>query len=106
MAFYRIKEASEKVGVVPHVLRFWETQFPMLKPPKTSRGQRLYNDEDIENFKKIKYLLYNQGYSISGAKKYLKEQGQSPKSEDVMSLEFVKEIREELQKINQYVREI
>ncbi len=74
MAFSRIKEAAEKIGVLPHVLRFWENQFPFLKPPKTTRGQRLYSDEDIESFLKIKYLLYTEGYSISGAKKFFKEQ--------------------------------
>lgn len=73
MAFFRIKEAAEKVGVLPHVLRFWESQFPSLKPNKTSRGQRLYSEEDIENFLKIKHLLYTEGYSIPGAKKVLKE---------------------------------
>jgi len=74
MAFHRIKEAAEKIGVMPHVLRFWESQFPALKPAKTSRGQRLYSDEDVDNFLKIKHLLYNEGYSIPGAKKFLKEQ--------------------------------
>ncbi len=73
MAFYRIKEAAEKIGVVPHVLRFWESQFPSLKPSKTSRGQRLYSDEDVENLLRIKHLLYNEGYSIPGARKVLKE---------------------------------
>jgi DNA-binding transcriptional MerR regulator len=74
MAFYRIKEAAEKIGVLPHVLRFWESQFPSLKPNKSTRGQRLYNEEDIENFLKIKHLLYTEGFSIPGAKKFLKEQ--------------------------------
>jgi DNA-binding transcriptional MerR regulator len=74
MAFYRIKDAAEKIGVQPHVLRFWESQFPSIKPPKTTRGQRLYSDEDVENFLKIKVLLYNEGFSIPGAKKVLKEQ--------------------------------
>ena len=74
MAFYRIKEAADKIQVLPHVLRFWETQFPALKPSKTTRGQRLYTDEDVENFLRIKHLLYTEGYSISGAKKLLKEE--------------------------------
>jgi DNA-binding transcriptional MerR regulator len=114
MAFFRIKEASVKVGVVPHVLRFWESQFPMLKPPKTSRGQRLYSDEDIENFLKIKFLLYNQGYSISGAKKFLKEQGSQKVShqetesvlEENLDLELIKEIRQEISQLDKTMREI
>lgn len=77
MAFYRIKEAAEKIGVLPHVLRFWESQFPTLKPNKSTRGQRLYSEEDIENFLKIKHLLYTEGYSIPGAKKFLKDQKSS-----------------------------
>jgi len=80
MAYYRIKDAAEKIGVQPHVLRFWETQFPTLKAPKSTRGQRLYNDEDIEAYLKIKYLLYSEGYSIPGAKKLLKEQRQGVSS--------------------------
>ena len=53
MAFYRIKEAAQRVGVPAHVLRFWESQFPQLKPNKTGRGQRLFDDEDVKNFLKI-----------------------------------------------------
>ena len=103
------------MGVVPHVLRFWESQFPMLKPPKTSRGQRLYSDEDIENFMKIKFLLYNQGYSISGAKKYLKEQGNSKSLqvnetdqilEENLDLELIKELRSEIINLDKTMREI
>ncbi len=100
--------------MVPHVLRFWENQFPMLKPPKTSRGQRLYTDEDIENFKKIKFLLYNQGYSISGAKKFLKEQGAQMKTENIVTasiaenleIEFIKELNNEIHTLDKLVREI
>lgn len=131
MAFFRIKEAAEKVGVLPHVLRFWESQFPSLKPPKTTRGQRLYSDEDIEALLKIKYLLYTEGYSISGAKKYLKEhrivsgvpqaaahtQDQSARaagemrSEDsgwewTLEREFLKEIHRELSELVGITREI
>ncbi len=113
MAFFRIKEAAEKVGVVPHVLRFWESQFPMLKPPKTSRGQRLYSDEDIENFMKIKFLLYNQGYSISGAKKYLKENNQKATTDKTQIVfqenlenEFIKDVRNELTALDKLVREL
>lgn len=73
MAFYRIKEAADRIGVATHVLRFWEKQFPQVKPQKTNRGQRLYSEDDISNFLKVKNLLYTEGYSIQGAKKVLKE---------------------------------
>ncbi len=114
MAFLRIKEAAEKIGVQPHVLRFWESQFPTLKPSKTSRGQRLYSDEDVENFLKIKHLLYNEGYSIVGAKKFLKGErsgktAANPATEAVLETlerEVLKEVFEEVRKLREAVREI
>jgi len=118
MAFYRIKEAAEKVGVQPHVLRFWESQFPSLKPQKTSRGQRLYSDDDVENFLKIKHLLYDQGFSIPGAKKALKEEkiaNRSPISaggaagssaEDTMSREMLRDMLGELRRLREFARDV
>jgi len=105
MAFYRIKEAAEKVGVLPHVLRFWESQFPSLKPPKTSRGQRLYSEEDIENFLKVKHLLYTEGYSIPGAKKVLKEQKQTPKVASAMETGVCREVVAGLKELREFVKE-
>lgn len=113
MAFYRIKEAAEKVGVLPHVLRFWESQFPSLKPNKTSRGQRLYSEEDIENFLKIKHLLYTEGYSIPGAKKLLKEskKGSVPVAvsgsvEEQMTQDLMEEMIAELKQLQRLAKEI
>lgn len=110
MAYYRIKEAAEKVGVQPHVLRFWESQFPATKPAKTSRGQRLYADEDIESFLKIKHLLYDQGFSIPGAKKALKEEKNNPgkgahSADDAISKEVLREIVSELKKFQEFSKE-
>jgi DNA-binding transcriptional MerR regulator len=110
MAFHRIKEAAEKIGVMPHVLRFWESQFPTLKPAKTSRGQRLYSDEDVDNFQKIKHLLYNEGYSIPGAKKFLKEQRLGAKESVSESLsgaverEVLREVFEELKSLREDIQ--
>ncbi len=114
MAFYRIKDAAEKIGVQPHVLRFWEQQFPSFKPPKTSRGQRLYSDEDVGNFLKIKTLLYNEGYSIPGAKKVLKEERQNKKesrpsvevASDVIERGLLKDIVKDLSELREYAKEI
>ena len=111
MAFYRIKEAADKIGVLPHVLRFWESQFPTLKPNKSTRGQRLYSEEDVENFLKIKHLLYTEGYSIPGAKKFLKDQ-KSPGSqskanqveESVMG-SIVEDLLIEIKEINRLAKE-
>lgn len=113
MAFFRIKEAAEKVGVLPHVLRFWESQFPTLKPNKTSRGQRLYSEEDIENFLKIKHLLYTEGYSIPGAKKVLKDSKKSTSNvagssglEERLSGELLEEVLLELKQMHRLAKEI
>jgi len=109
MAYFRIKDAAEKVGVQPHVLRFWESQFPSLKPSKTSRGQRLYSIEDVDNFMKIKHLLYNEGYSIPGAKKYLKEEksrGKGSKQlEDALGKEVLREVANEIRTLREFVKE-
>ncbi len=55
----------------PHVLRYWETEFPQLKPDKGRSGQRLYKKKDVDHVLHIKRLLYNEGYTISGARKKL-----------------------------------
>ncbi len=112
MAFYRIKEAAQRVGVPAHVLRFWESQFPQLKPNKTGRGQRLFDDEDVKNFLKIKHLLYVDGYSIPGAKKFLKDEASGLASEKssqpiqgVQKL-FFQEAKKDLVSLIQFTREI
>jgi DNA-binding transcriptional MerR regulator len=110
MAYFRIKESAEKVGVLPHVLRFWESQFPHLKPTKTSRGQRLYTDEDIENFLKIKHLLYTEGYSIPGAKKFLKDEksnmiSNSTLAEESFHRSLLEDVLRDLKNLNQFTRE-
>ncbi len=105
MAFYRIKEAADKVGVLPHVLRFWESQFPRLKPPKTTRGQRLYSDEDIENFLRVKHLLYTEGYSISGAKKVLKEDRATEKVGVIVESEILREIHTDLSVLRDFAKD-
>lgn len=63
--------ASRELGLESHVLRFWEKEFSQLKPNVGKGGRRYYYDKDIENFKKIKYFLYNQGYTIKGLQKLL-----------------------------------
>lgn len=67
--FYKIGEASRIVGVEPYVLRFWEKEFPFLRPKKTKTGQRLYTKKEIEMLLLIKRMLYDEGYTIQGVKK-------------------------------------
>ena len=93
-------------------MRFWESQFPQLKPNKTGRGQRLFDDEDVKNFLKVKHLLYVEGYSIPGAKKFLKEvsSGVSPEksSQPIQGVQklFFQEAKKDLVNLIQFTREI
>lgn len=73
--YYKIREACEIVGVEAHVLRFWETEFPSLTPPKSKSGQRTYRPKDIELLLRIRKLLYEEGYTIAGARKQLSARG-------------------------------
>ncbi len=71
---YKIGQTAKILQVETYVLRFWESEFPQLSPIRTSKGQRLYTQEDLDLLRKIKYLLYDQGLTIQGAKKKLAEQ--------------------------------
>ncbi len=70
--FFRIGEVSQLVGVEPYVLRYWESEFPGLSPKKSSTGQRMFRRKDVELLLHIKHLLYNEKFTIEGARKALK----------------------------------
>ena len=70
---YRIGEVSRKTGVKAFVLRYWETEFPMLEPIKGPNGRRSYRPEDVDLILKIKRLLYDEGFTIAGARRHLRE---------------------------------
>ena len=70
-AFRTISEVADWLGVQAHVLRFWETEFPRIRPKRTSSGQRLYTRSDIELVLKIKHLLYEKKFTIQGARQHL-----------------------------------
>ena len=72
-AFRTISEAAEQLNVPQHVLRFWETKFPQLKPLKRGGGRRYYRPEDLALLKRISDLLYTQGYTIKGVQRLLGE---------------------------------
>jgi len=72
---YRIGEVSRMIGVKAFVLRYWETEFPMLEPEKRANGRRFYSEEDVELIRKIKRLLYDEGFTIAGARRHLREAG-------------------------------
>ncbi len=78
---FRIGEVSRLTETKPFVLRYWETEFPMLQPVKSPSGHRLYRREDIETVLKIKRLLYDEGFTIAGARRHLREQNGSGDSD-------------------------
>ncbi len=75
--YFRIGEVSRIVGVDTYVLRYWETEFPRIRPHRAKSKQRLYRKKDVEQLLQIKKLLHNEGYTISGARKVLKEYGRA-----------------------------
>lgn len=77
--FFRIGDVAELTGLEPHVLRYWESEFSVLRPRKTSNGQRQYRQKDIETTLEIKRLLYEEGYTIAGARKALRERRRKKK---------------------------
>jgi DNA-binding transcriptional MerR regulator len=93
--FYRIGEVSSITSLEPYVLRYWETEFPHLRPEKRKSGQRLYTKKDLDNILQVKQLLYESGYTISGARKKLKGRGRQ--DADAVLETAKKEIREILE---------
>ena len=75
--FFKIGEVCELVEVQAHVLRYWESEFPMLQPQKNRAGQRTYRRKDVEMALRIKELLYDEGFTIAGAKRKLANEGRA-----------------------------
>ena len=80
--FFRIGEVARLCRLPAYVLRFWETEFPQLKPNKSSSGQRLYRKREVETALEIKKLLYQEGFTIPGARQHLRQEGKGKKSQD------------------------
>ena len=79
--YFKIGEVSEIIGVEPYVLRYWETEFDLLKPSKAPSKHRLYKKRDVELLLEIKRLLYTEGFTIEGARKKLKEAKKEEKNQ-------------------------
>jgi DNA-binding transcriptional MerR regulator len=75
--FYKIGEVAEVAGVRTSVLRFWESEFSFLKPVKSSSGQRLYSEHEVDLVLQVKHLLYSEKYTIEGVKKLMKAKGKA-----------------------------
>lgn len=81
---YRIGEVSRLTVLKPFVLRYWETEFPMLQPVKSSSGHRLYRQQDVDMVLRIKRLLYDEGFTIAGARRHLQEPGSNGRGDRVL----------------------
>ncbi len=79
--YFRIGEVARLCRLPAYVLRFWETEFPQLKPGKSSTGQRMYRRRDVENVVRVKQLLYDEGFTIAGARQQLRVEAQGGKSQ-------------------------
>src|SRR6202044_516888 len=97
--YFRIGEVSRLCQLPAYVLRFWETEFPQLKPVKSNTGQRMYRRKDVESVLRIKKLLYEEGFTISGARHQLR--GESSPEKKQTPLPFPERSSSDLRHIRQ-----
>jgi DNA-binding transcriptional MerR regulator len=103
--YFKIGEVAEITGVKPYVLRYWESEFKMVNPSKSRSRQRLYRKSDVELIFRIKELLYEERYTINGARKKLKEMGYGRISQPELQFEK-KGSKSELDKVIEELKEI
>jgi DNA-binding transcriptional MerR regulator len=84
--FYQIRDVADLEDIKPHVLRYWETEFPQLRPEKGSTGQRIYREKDLKLIRRIKTLLYDQKFTIAGAKRQLSKEVRPEKNQMNLNL--------------------
>ncbi len=103
--FFRIGEVSEIVGVEPHVLRYWESEFKILRPSRVGSKRRLYRKKDIELIFRIKELLYEKKFTIAGAKKVLRGKSVAPSRKESVNISRAKleEILHELKRLRELI---
>ena len=102
--YFRIGEVATLCRLPAYVLRFWETEFPQLNPVKSSTGQRMYRRKDVENVLRIEQLLYEEGFTIPGARQFLKSEGKGDKKQS--PLPFPARSGSDLKYVRQGLREI
>src|SRR3984957_8934998 len=102
--YFRIGEVATLSRLPAYVLRFWESEFPQLKPVKSSTGQRMYRRRDVESVLRIKQLLYEQGFTIVGARQQLRSETKAEKGQ--AAIPFPSQPPGEIQHIRQGLREI
>ena len=107
--YFKISEVSDITGVETYILRYWETEFKLIKPYRTKTNQRLYRKKDVESILKIKRMLYDQKFTLAGAKKKLKE-AIAPISQlplgfpDSRYIAALKETRDELKELSKMLK--
>jgi DNA-binding transcriptional MerR regulator len=102
--YFRIGEVASLSRLPAYVLRFWESEFPQLKPVKSSTGQRMYRRRDVESVLRIKQLLYDQGFTIVGARQQLRSEAKTEKGQ--AAIPFPAQSPAEIQSIRQGLKEI
>ena len=102
--YFRIGEVATLCHLPAYVLRFWESEFPQLKPVKSGTGQRMYRRRDVESVLRIKQLLYEQGFTIAGARQQMRAEIKADKTQ--AAIPFPSHSAPELQNIRQGLREI
>jgi DNA-binding transcriptional MerR regulator len=103
--YFRIGEVSALTGLEPYVLRYWETEFSEIRPVRSPAGQRLYRKQDIETVFEIKTLLYDNRFTIAGAKQYLKSPQQLAEPQSGSETITLEELRKELVAIRELLGE-
>jgi DNA-binding transcriptional MerR regulator len=100
--YFTIGEVSELCQVKPHVLRYWETEFPTLKPVKRRGNRRYYQRHDVLIIRQIRSLLYEEGFTITGARQRI--EGEQGKAEATISNQIVRQVRMELEEVLNILR--
>jgi DNA-binding transcriptional MerR regulator len=100
--YFTIGEVSDLCAVKPHVLRYWEQEFPQLKPVKRRGNRRYYQRQDVLIIRQIRSLLYDEGFTIGGARQRLT--GEDAKSDVTQSQQIIKQIRTELEQVLKILR--
>jgi DNA-binding transcriptional MerR regulator len=100
--YFTIGEVSDLCAVKPHVLRYWEQEFPQLKPVKRRGNRRYYQRQDVLIIRQIRSLLYDEGFTIGGARQRLT--GETAKSDVTQSQQIIKQLRVELEQVLRILR--
>lgn len=105
--YFKIGEVKKITGIEPHVLRYWESEFKIIRPQRASSKQRLYRRVDVENILTIKKLLYEDGYTVPGARKFLtekkeeKKENPKPKVPGARARSMLAELKSDLEQLKE-----